>query len=278
MVGSVDVENETYIIDQTNKENNGKVIHVSYKLSDIKESNKSTSISMDDIDGETTSLQTTVSSSDTLTTSSTTYTIDFLPAYGPDFNNLFSEPETEISSMVNEINDDAYSAAGVTLEITSYKQFSDILQGTTSEILHFFEDEIPEYRDITNSDLAFLFYGKNFEDDTIGRADSYNGDDSQAHGVAQMIANPFGCYSADYQDRCLLTAHETGHNFGCEHDEAYQWTTPNLNHYTTMWSPFSDNTSEYMELEFSSDDNHGDEDHDNLGIIIQNKDVVASYR
>ncbi|MFP4654219.1 MAG: hypothetical protein ACLFMM_00815 [Methanohalobium sp.] len=189
MVGSVDVENETYIIDQTNKEKNGKVIYVSYKSSDIKESNKSTSISMDDIDGETTSLQTTVSSSDTLTTSSTTYTIDFLPAYGPDFNNLFSEPETEISSMVNEINDDVYSTEGVTLEITSYKQFSDIPQGTTSEILHFFEDEIPEYRDITNSDLAFLFYGKNFEDDTIGRADSYNGDDSQAHGVAQMIAN-----------------------------------------------------------------------------------------
>ncbi|MFP4654218.1 MAG: hypothetical protein ACLFMM_00810 [Methanohalobium sp.] len=45
-----------------------------------------------------------------------------------------------------------------------------------------------------------------------------------------------------------------------------------------MWTPFNDGTGQDMELEFSSDGYHGDEDHDNLGIIIQNKDVVASFR
>lgn len=123
-----------------------------------------------------------------------------------------------------------------------------------------------------------MFSGKEFDGGTLGRADPYNNaNDANAHAVAQMAD---GVAYSGYTDRCVLTAHEIGHNFGGLHEEAYQWTTsdPEIYHHTTMWSPFEDDYPNVMELEFSSDTDHGDATHDNIGIFEQTKDDVANYR
>lgn len=151
----------------------------------------------------------------------------------------------------------------------------------SSQALHFFKDDIPAYRDITDSDLAMLLYGKDFtgaNGNEIGRAYVYNGSDERAYSVVQMkSAGLLSSYSGSYNARCVLIAHEFGHNFGATHNAAYSWGIYTL-HQTIMTAVFNDQYPNYMDLQYSDLSRQGDSTHNNILLIANNKSTIEGFR
>lgn len=168
---------------------------------------------------------------DTLSGTLSATTIDLLAGYDTEFKNEFSNPTAEIASMIASIND-AYAPAGVQLSIKSYRYYSNIPNGDCGSVLGSFFGRASSDRDSTKSDLAFLFSGKNFDGQAGGCSYGYCGGSAWCgFAGAQMIAEPGTRYTASFRDRCILTAHETGHNFDAGHQDntnpnyarAYHW-------------------------------------------------------
>jgi len=287
LIGSIRVENKTYIIDQTNQKQAGNVIHVVYDLDDFKEreikeyntcgvDEKEEAVS-NEIFAES------LSSEGAITSSILSYTqIDILPCYDQDFEDDYANPIAEIVSMVNEVNGELANA-NADLNIHFFKRYGylNVGDGSADATFDFFEDDIKPYRNMTGSDLAMLFYGKDFPGDTIGLGWSFNGDSGRAITVVQMVsAGLFSSYQATYNGRCVLITHEFGHNFGASHEEAYRWPVGHGWHYTSMWSPFAGTSflDDYMEVEYSDLNRHGNASHNNILHVAANKEIISDFR
>jgi len=217
-------------------------------------------------------------------------TIYVLSVYDTEFKNTFASPGTEIYNMITDVND-AFEASdiGVNLDADYYYYDSDLSNTDASLLLGEFRSENSNLRDSANCDLAFLFSGKDFDNHVIGKAYQYTGSSSSGYAIAQMIDDSGYTYDGTFDERCILVSHELGHNFGAHHQNeasytpsyarAYSWPYFGYTRYSIMWTPFKGiGIIGGMQLEFSSDTNHGDANHDNSRRISETKSTVASYQ
>jgi Reprolysin family propeptide./Reprolysin (M12B) family zinc metalloprotease. len=274
VLGWIEINDEMYVIEQVGwvlDKNTKEVTYVIYKNSDTEYTGPDPS--GDDIIGEAAGLESIPETTDeSVGTRSTSVYV--LAAYDTEFNNKYSSPGTEIYNMFSQTKT-AFSESyiGVNLVLDGYYYMTSLTSTDSNDLVYEFRNEASSARDSANSDLAFLYSGKEFDDTEIGEAFVYyNGDSDRAYGVGQMTSAGISSYQATFSQRCTLTAHELGHNFGAEHGEAYSWSI----YYTTMWSPFKATS----QLEFSTSDSsgHGDSSHDNSAIIASTKSDVASYQ
>ena len=288
VVGMIELGDEYFVVDQTNKKYNGRVVHIIYSSEMVRDKTNATAIPLNDdvishINLKTVDLMV----ENTLTETLSTTTVDLLAGYDTEFKNAFSNPTAEIASMIASVND-AYAPAGVQLSIKSYRYYSNIPNGDCGNVLGNFFDRASSDRDSTKSDLAFLFSGKNFNGQVVGCSYGYCGGSAWCgFATAQMVSEPGTSYTASFKDRCILIAHETGHNFDAGHQDntdpnyarAYHWKYIIWDRYTALWTPFmGTGWIGGMQLEFSDRNNHGDSTHDNIRRISETKTTIAGYR
>jgi Reprolysin family propeptide. len=278
LIGHIKVGNIYYAIELTNKTVDGKSILAVYS-SDAVKVDKNSKIAFCGVE-EQPSLEDlpNIKETNAHTILATTY-VDLLPAYDQDFKNLYGSDSASQLEISNRINDakSAYSPASVEFSITNYKKYGSLSSGTGVQILDFFKSDIPSYRDITNSDLAILFYGKDLTDNVIGRSTTYTGSSDQAYSIVQMVENPGTTYHATADGKSTLIAHELGHNFAATHNEAYSWTESGTQVYSAMNATWMGDS--LMKRRFSSNDGiHGDSTHNNIQHVQSTKSTVAGFR
>ncbi len=288
VVGMIELGDKYYVIDQTNKKYNGRVVHIIYSSEMLRDKTNATPMPLDGDVISHINLKTVDSTvENTLPGTLSTTTVDLLAGYDTEFKDEFSNPTAEIASMIASVND-AYAPAGVQLSIKSYRYYSNIPNGDCGNVLGSFFGRASSDRDSTKSDLAFLFSGKNFDGQAGGCSYGYCGGSAWCgFATAQMVAEPRTRYTASFKDRCIVTAHETGHNFDAGHQDntdpnyarAYHWKYIIWDRYTALWTPFmGTGWIGGMQLEFSDRNNHGDSTHDNIRRISETKTTVAGYR
>jgi hypothetical protein len=280
LIGDIYLKNETYSIEQTTMLHNEKVVHVITSSKDekkdriIKEYNTDDSI-VDNPRESNLSANIVLDISSLLRGTN----IDIMASYDSDFNSEYSNPTAEIQNILSGVDSYAFSDANVDLNIKTYRYYTNIPEGTNNEIYNDFKDVAEDDRDSTSSDLAFLFSGKEMDDEGIGTGAVYTGSSGQAYAVAQMVsAGTFSSYQASSTGKRVLTAHELGHNFGATHNEAYTWGNwPS--YYTCMRSPFEGTSyPNYMQIEFSNLNDHGDSSHNNILHVVSNKGTIAGFQ
>jgi len=142
--------------------------------------------------------------------------------------------------------------------------------------------------DLWASDLALYVGGYDADGSAQGATYGYY-PDHHRHAWAQMVPDDIWYLGTTHGRRCV-SIHELGHLFDTGHQDldpnrtipsyrrAYQWYQPfspplNLKN-TVTYSYFNELMST---TEFSSDDYHGDADHDNARRIRETKWTVANY-
>ncbi|WP_462273274.1 M12 family metallo-peptidase [Methanohalophilus sp.] len=282
VIGDIKFKDKTYFIEQTSQKQDSKVIHVIYSSDAIKD-RKILEYNTDGIDTEATKTNfSTPSVYQSMQLSSalrSVPTVDIMACYDSEFESRFSNPTAEIQSIISSVDSNAFSSANVDLNIKAYKKYTSISNGNVTDVMADFKSTAATDRDHTNSDLAFLLTGKEMTGSWIGLAKTFTGSSNQAYAVGQMkSAGLFSSYQATATERKVLTAHELGHNFGATHDEAYSWGTI-THYYTAMWSPFEGTSfPDYMQIEFSNLNDHGDSSHNNILNIVTNKGTVAGFQ
>ena len=207
-------------------------------------------------------------------TSDTTQTIDFLVAYDTEFVDIGAKPAGRARDILNNAKP-AFTTAGISFNIIQY-YYADRLTKTDSfGLLNEFIETVQNDRDRYNSDMGFLFTGKNLDDLVIGKSCEYKGDSSQAYGLAQMIKENAANYKDSDTHRKIVTAHELGHIFNANHDNAYSWTESGSKKYTIMQAEWQ---GDNQRLEFSSSTNHGDSTHNNIQRIKDAKTTIAGFQ
>lgn len=280
-IGMIDIDDNPYYVELTKGMVNDKTVHAIYrKNSRVKDpAAKPAHCGVENEDMGVTNLFS-FEKTATLSSRSTTQ-IDILPCYDRDFKDIYGSytaAEGDITNMINEVNME-FANQSVQLTFNYYKKYGYLDDNTSQGILDFFKEDIPLYMDITDSDLATLFYGDEFINETvIGRGSVYNGSSERAYSVVQMVEEPNTQYDADYDERCRLLGHELGHNFGASHDEAYNWTTPSMNYFTLMWTPFYFNSTHQLKQIYSDGNVYGDQNHNNSEYIIDHKATIAAFR
>ncbi len=166
LVGIIRVENKTYVIDETNKKQDGKVIHVVYDLDAVKamdlKENYICGVDEKEQSAADEVLTSSVSSEETISSSllgSSITEVDILPCFDQDFEETYANPTAQIVSMINYVNTE-YSHANVELKIYFFKRYGHLPDGTAQNIIDYFIEDIPPYRDMTGSDLAILFMAR----------------------------------------------------------------------------------------------------------------------
>jgi len=296
LLGKISLGNETYFIDQCSLTENGKIVHIIYNSAkDIKrgiprkfdvvirdeiskEKNPSDQIPAvisDKMDSEGSPV-----APDGVKLSATN--VGLMAVYDTQFSSAYPNPTTEISNMISQVNT-AFSPADVSLTITSFYQDSTLTGTIAYSLLCDFRTSYQDERDQTNSDLAFLFTGKQLGND-VGGAFQYSGNSANGYGLAQMVSDG-GVFSGSSYQRDVLITHEIGHNFGADHENgsssptwarAYHWVEWwVINKYTAMWSLWQGNDGQ---IEFSNSNNHGDSTHNNIQRIRDTRSVVAGFQ
>lgn len=282
-IGHIEVGNIYYAIELTNKTMGGKAILVIYSYDNVKKQ-EDREINYCEVEEQpfmeklyNIKKSSNIKESSAYTTLTATY-VDLLPAYDQDFKNIYGSDSASQIEILNRINDaeSAYSPASVEFSITNYKRYGYLSSGTGEEVLNFFKSDIPSYRDITNSDLAILFYGQDLTDSVIGRSTTYTGNSTKAYSIVQMV-DAGGTYDATASGRSTLIAHELGHNFAANHDEAFNWTESSTRVYSTMTGGWKGDS--IMKRRFSSNDGvHGDSTHNNIQHVQSTKSTVAGFQ
>jgi len=133
------------------------------------------------------------------------------------------------------------------------------------------------------SDLALYLGGYNADGSVQGATYGYY-PNNHRHAWAQMVADDIWYQGTTHGRRCV-SSHELGHLFDAGHQDlendrpnpsyrrACQWFDP-LPKTSVMYSFFNEVIST---TEFSSDDYHGDANHDNARRIRETKWTVANY-
>lgn len=202
-------------------------------------------------------------------------TIELVAGYDPEFEQISSDPESEVINIMASVND-IFEKYGIYFQINTIKEF--YVDGNDAcEALSDFSPEAQEAMDIYSADLSFLFSGKVFSNGVIGCAYQYRG----RVAVGQMNSDGYGF------NRVYVATHELGHTLDADHEEKYPEEIEGYNHayswyywqyhttfYTIMWSSAPD---EYKWPEFSDKYNHGDEIHDNARRIKETAPIVAGY-
>ncbi|MCC4766394.1 hypothetical protein FXW07_07140 [Methanosarcina sp. DH1] len=274
LIGEIKVDNKSYIIDQTNKTYNNKVVHVVYSSEAIKKRNILTYCT-DIVTGDQKALSTgSLNQTQIEALLLSTPTVDVMACYDSEFQSKFSNPTNEISNMMSTVAS-AFSVGNCNLNIKAYRKYT-ISNGDSQTVLNRFTSAAAAGRDSTNSDLAFLFTGKELTDSNIGIANGYTGSSNQAYGLAQMVsAGASTSYHATSNERRAVTTHELGHMFGATHGEAYDWYVVAVHYYTSMLSPFKGST---MQSEFSNLNNHGNSTRNNILHIVANKGTISGFQ
>lgn len=281
VIGDINVENKSYFIKQTSLKQNGKVVHVVYS-SDAFKDREILEYCSDGDDTENVQKNLPPSSLNQTQISAmllSVPTVDIMACYDSEFSSIYSNTNTQVGLIFNGA-ESAFSPANVDLNIKEYKYYTGISNGNASSVLPAFYNTAKNDRDSTNSDLAFLFTGKEMSGNWIGLSYTYTGSSAQAYAVAQMVsAGSSTTYQATTTQKQILTAHELGHIFGATHDEAYSWSSGSSHYYTCMWSPFMGTSSpNYMQNEFSNLNNHGNSSHNNILHIVANKNTIAGFQ
>lgn len=283
LIGMIDVDDNPYYIDLTKEAINGKTVHAVYRDDAIIVDNTFGDAICgveDDLIGST---QYKLPSFEEIMVPLSllgTTQIDILPCYDRDFKDIYGsygEAEADIADMINTVNLELANH-DVELNFNYYKRYSYLDDDTAQSIFDFFEDDIPPYRDMTDSDLTTLFYGDDFTDIVIGLGSVFNGSSDRAYSVVQMAAASGTSYGATYPERCILLTHEFGHNFGTLHGEAYTWNISGIEYYTAMKTPFTYNSTNKMRNIYSDGDIYGDSTHNNSEYIVNDKDAIAAFR
>ena len=285
VLGWIEVDGERYIIEQCGwiaDKNTKKVTYAVYKDSDVVYSGPAPSEDdimafENDVMAGAIGIELVPEIADrTIGTRSTSVYV--LAAYDTEFSNKYSSPGTEIYNMFSQTKT-AFSKSyvGVNLVLDGYYYMNSLTSTGSSDLLGEFKSEVSSHRNSEDSDLAFLYTGKNLDGSYIGRSTGYNnGNPTYAYALGQMRTGGISTYQATFSQRCVLTAHELGHNFDATHGEAATWTDGMVTYYTAMRSPFEGT----MRLDFSTTDpsGHGDILHNNAGRIVSTKSIVASYQ
>jgi len=214
-------------------------------------------------------------------------TVTICTAHGWQFRSTFPSPNSEMANTIAQVNS-AFSPSdiGVEFQINAFCDIGTVLGSTTNpnDLLDGFKEDIKQERDSSHSDIAVLFTGKELDGDAIGITYDVPGSSGHAYVVVQMV-DAGSTYQATLSQRCVNTAHEIGHVFGGQHQDAtsspgyaraYHWKDWGIwDRYTAIWTPFM---GDEAMLEFSSDTNHGDTSHDNARRIYELKGTVAGYR
>jgi hypothetical protein len=277
VLGWIEINDEMYVIEQVGwvlDKHTKEITYAVYKNSDTEYTGPAPKD--DDVSASFNESEfRLVTANDPISTRSTSITV--LCAYDTEFANTYSSPGTEIYNMFSQTKT-AFSKSyvGVNLVLDGYYYMNSLTSTDRKDLVDEFQAECASQRDSENSDLAFLYSGKDFDDSYIGRSTGYDyGDPSYAYAVGQMIPGT-GTYQATLSQRSKLVAHELGHNFGCSHSKAASWTPFFTTYYTAMRSPFSNN----IQLDFSTDDpdGHGDDYYNNAVYISFRKSIVAGYQ
>lgn len=282
VLGWIEINDERYIIEQVGwilDKNIKKVTYVIYKDSDTEYTGPApdeNEIDMSDTDLSLSSITMDDSTVDG-TTGTRSTSIYVLCAYDTEFNNRFSSLGTEIYNMFSQTKT-AYSKSyiGANLVLDGYYYMTTLTNTGSSELLNEFKSEVSSQRDTENSDLATLYTGKNLDGSTIGLSKQYTSSSDQAYSIAQMRSCGISTYQATFSQRCLLSAHEIGHNFGTTHEQAFSWISGIMTYSTVMHTPFEGG----LMLEFSTTNSagHGDSTHNNAGIIASHKSTISGFQ
>jgi len=292
------VDNESYYISQYGQTDDGKVIHKVYNAKNdlirknLPDGNDLMPFSSEGADIK--KIESVISMERAGTLSSTN--VGLLAVYDTQFKNTYPSPASEIASMMATTNS-AFSPSyvGVNLQITTFNWDTTLTSTDRATLMNQLMTSQRSLRDSTNSDLVFLFSGKEFAGDGIGYSGqySYGIEEGSAYALAQMVDSGTTYTASSYQ-RPILITHELGHNFGAMHQtltpgmdgypcyvptyaRAATWTSWFTTKYSAMWSPFQAGTS--MSNEFSATDSgHGDSNHRNALRISLQKGTVAAYQ
>jgi hypothetical protein len=296
LLGKFSIGNETYYIDQCGRTESGKIVHIIYNsakaikrgtprkfdvvIRDESLEGNSPSDQIPAVIPEKIDSERSIVTANGVKLSATN--VGLMAVYDTQFSSAYPNSAAEISNMISQVNT-AFSPADVSLTITSYYQDSTLTSTIAYPLLCDFRTNYQDERDQTNSDLAFLFTGKQLGND-VGGAFQYNGNSANAYGLAQMVSDG-GVFSGSSYQRDVLITHEIGHNFGADHENgsssptwarAYHWVEWwVINKYTAMWSLWQGNDGQ---IEFSNSNNHGDSTHNNIQRIRDTRSVVAGFQ
>ncbi|ABE52315.1 M12 family metallo-peptidase [Methanococcoides burtonii] len=280
LIGMIDVDENAYYIDFTKNEIGGKNIHNIYRAESIEfDLTDELNFEIDESADYDSKLEYSTMSDNLVLMSVGITSFNILLCYDSAYKDVYGSytlVEMEISDMINTANLglDDHDAM---LTFDYYKRYGSLDNGTSQEIIDFFKDDIPPYRDITDSDLTTLFYGQDFDDNTLGRGSTYNGSSDRAYSVLQMVPST-GSYGASYSERCIVLTHEIGHNLDARYDEHYEWVAPPFTYYTVM-SPFVVyNSTHRVRPLFSDGDIYGNASCNNGQYIEACKAMVAAFR
>jgi|UPI0006C74BDB hypothetical protein len=91
-----------------------------------------------------------------------------------------------------------------------------------------------------------------------------------------MVDGP-GTYDATPNGKSALIAHELGHNFAANHNEAFKWMEGSTQVYSTMTGGWV--TDSVMRCRFSSNDGvHGNSTCNNIQHVQSTKTTVAGFQ
>ncbi|ETA67966.1 Reprolysin family propeptide [Methanolobus tindarius DSM 2278] len=305
LVGRVEIGDIKYIIERAGYiERDGKKTAVNVVYSNVDISPSGTLPSSDDLVYDSTETSDTFTSGElstqaiassmisTQSTKSAT-TVDLLAIYDGEFRDIFGNYDdccNEIYDMMETVNE-VYSSSdiGVNLDITHVVRDTGLDETNGTALLNEFRDRDDFVKEYYNCDIAFLYTGKEIDDNVIGKAYKYDTTPNKAYALAQMTPGN-STYTADLDDRSMVVAHEIGHVFNAHHEDynetpiyakATQWT------YLQVWDRYSIMYSQFqgigylggMQFEFSTNTStgNGDADHDNARSIREVKNIVAAF-
>jgi len=149
-----------------------------------------------------------------------------------------------------------------------------------------FYSHVPaSYLNGQSADIAIYLGGYDATCNAIGATYGYDASSPNArrYAWAQMADDP-SPHDAVHHDRTVVAMHEIGHMFDADHQSAPgQSTSYNRAHEWTEWVIYTYQTVVYAppmkstRYEYSSDNYHGDANHDNARRIYETRGVVANY-